>query len=107
MKKHFLVVFSFPELLPVLFAESLPISIIQKQTENRYGLQPDHVVLLLTCKFGLHQFCKPDGLALYITDENTINAIKGSASKIFDLRHSFVVKLGEEMEEQTEKGDIQ
>lgn len=63
------------------------------------ALQPAHLVLLLTCKLGLHQLCKPAGLALYITDENTINAIKGSASQILDLKHSFVVKLGVEMEE--------
>lgn len=60
------------------------------------------MVLLFTCKLGLCQLCKPDGLALYIPDENTTNAIKGSASQIFALRHSLVVKLGEEMEEQTE-----
>jgi len=59
------------------------------------------VVLLFTRKLGLHQLCKPDGLALYVPDENTTNAIKGSASQIFDFRHSLVVKLGEETEEQT------
>lgn len=37
MKKHFLVVFSFPELFPIFSTECLPISIIHKQTENRYG----------------------------------------------------------------------
>lgn len=60
------------------------------------------MVLLFTRKIGPRQLCKPDGLALHIPDENTTNAIKGSASQIFDLRHSLVVKLGEEMEEQTE-----
>lgn len=64
------------------------------------------MVLLLTCKLGLHQLCKPDGLALHTTDENTTNAIKGSASQIFDLRHSFVVKSDEEMEEQTKRKGI-
>lgn len=60
------------------------------------------MVLLFTRRLGLYQLCKADDLALHVPDENTTNAIKGSASQIFDLRHSFVVKLGEEMEEQTE-----
>lgn len=62
----------------------------------------DNVVLLFTRKLGLCQLCKPHGLALYIPDENTTNAIKGSASQILDLRHSLVVKLGAEMEDRTE-----
>lgn len=64
------------------------------------------MALLLTCKLGLPWLCKPDGLALCLPHENATNAItnaiKGSASHMFHLRHSLVVKLGEEMKEQTE-----
>lgn len=104
MKKHFLVVFPFPEQFTNLF----PLNIFlfyyleAKREQIWLQLQPDNVVLLFTRKLGLCQLCKPHGLALYIPDENTTNAIKGSASQILDLRHSLVVKLGAEMEEREE-----
>lgn len=71
-----------------------------EQRESRYGFSYNQTVWYSCLHANLGYDSSESLMAWhYLPDENTTNAIKGSASQIFDLRHSLVVKLGEEMEE--------